>query len=697
MKKPEILSPAGSFDALKAAVSSGADAVYLAGEEFGARAYAKNFTREELATGVRYAHERGVKVYVTVNTLIVDREMEVLKEYIRFLCSLPVDALIVQDLGAAALIHRWAPELPLHASTQCACHSLDGVRELYELGFCRVVLARELSLENIAVIAAKSPCELEVFVHGALCFSHSGQCLMSAVIGRRSANRGRCAGPCRLPYSLDGGKMRHQLSLKDLCAADHLKELTKLGIASFKIEGRMKRPEYVSSVTRTYATAVKYGVKPSARDIAGIGEIFSRSGFTSEYLKGETSRDMFGMRDEGEPEKYEAALRYERETLEEIPAEKMLGTVRFALRIVRGEPVTLTAACGETTVTVSGEIPEEARSRPTTEEICVRQLNKTGGTGFTSGSVTCEIEEGLVVPVSQLNALRRSTLAELALRLEGEKEIPFFAERTLEMEEKIPQQCVMTASFSYLRQLPERIDGLDCVYFPLEALCEDRETLEKIIQRVTVGVQLPRVVTDKERSAVYQALVMLRETGVSHALCGNIGLLPMLRELAFEITTDISMNTINSAAMEVLRRRGVGRAICSAELSVAQIRDLKKTLPCGVIAYGRLPLMVAENCLRKNEFGCNGRCKLPATLTDRTGETFTVVQEYGCRNVILNGKVLYFGDRLDELRRAGAAFIHLSFTTESRDMCEKILRDYQAGKGEKPENFTRGLLARGVL
>lgn len=696
MKRPEILSPAGSPEALRAAVNAGADAVYLAGEAFGARAYAKNFTREELCDGTKYAHERGVKLYVTVNTLVVDREMEELREYIAFLCGLPVDGLIVQDLGVAKLIRSWAPELPLHASTQCACHSLDGVRELHALGFSRVVLARELSLANIAKIARESPCELEVFVHGALCFSHSGQCLMSAVIGRRSANRGRCAGPCRLPYAVEGGRMRHQLSLKDLCAAEKLPELTRLGVASFKIEGRMKRPEYVSSVTRTYATAVRYGVKPGKREIDSLGEIFSRSGFTSEYLDGSSSRDMFGMRGEEPSGKYEAALRRERELAAEVPVERTLGAVDFALVVRADEHIALTARSGGAEVTVAGELPERARTRPLTEELCERQLRKTGGTGFEAGKITCTLGKGLTVPASALNALRRQALAELEAKLSGERAIPFCAE-TKPVRGRPPEELGLVASFRYLKQLPEEVGALRTAFFPLEAYDGKLPELPEIMKRVTPGVLLPRVVTDAERGAVRQELERLRSHGVREALCGNIGLLPLLRELGFEITADISMNAMNSWSLEALQELGVARALCSAELSTAQIRDLTKPLPCGVFAYGRLPLMVSENCLRRNELGCTGRCKLPTTLTDRTGETFLILPERGCRNLIVNGKPLYFADRREELVRAGASFLYLYFTDEERDVCARVLRDYTCGGGEKPEQFTRGLLTRGVL
>ena len=293
MNKPEILAPAGSFDSLTAAVRCGADAVYLGGRELNARRNAANFSDEELAQAVEYCHARGVKVYITLNTLVRDDEMETAMNAVRCACDVKADALILQDIGLTSLIRRAAPDMPLHASTQTSVQTLDGIKMLADMGFCRAVLPRELSKKEIEKIAAQSPIELEMFVHGALCMCLSGQCQLSAVLGSRSGNRGLCAQPCRLPFAADGGT-GHDLSLKDMSLIEYLPELAQMGVLSFKIEGRMKRPEYVAAAV----TACKKSLagESAAEYEHTLGAIFSRSGFTSGYYNGALGRDMFGVR-----------------------------------------------------------------------------------------------------------------------------------------------------------------------------------------------------------------------------------------------------------------------------------------------------------------------------------------------------------------------------------------------------------------
>lgn len=696
--KPEILAPAGSVEALRAAISGGADAVYMAGERFGARAFAKNFTDEELAKAVAYAHERGVKCYITVNTLITDREMEEAKQFISFLCKIGVDAVILQDAGLAALIAKWAPGLHRHASTQMAVHNLDGVRELAAQGFTRVVVARELSMKNLTTIVQNSPVEIEMFVHGSLCFSHSGQCLMSAVIGRRSANRGRCAGPCRLPCSIEGGKSRYQMSLKDLCLAEKIPELCKLGVASLKIEGRMKRPEYVSSVTRTYANAVRYGLKPVKEEINRMSEIFSRSGFTSGYYDDKIDREMFGKREEEDVTRAAATLEKERKKTEEglLKEEVRKSPIQFEMIIKEGQPVTLKAYTLTGSATAVGEIPEKAIKRAITDEEVNRQLCKTGGTAYQVEEIRLDIDEGLAMPVSAINALRREVVEKLeTLRLSA-AEIPFAAEE--ELLQSIPkQEHRLVASFFRFGQIPENTDTLEAVFLPAaEILLREEEVKVLLSKNIVVGVTLPRVIMDDEKKALAALLKNCFDLGVTTAMCGNIGHLGMLKKIGFSLWGDIGLNIFNSYSIREYQHLGFERVLLSPELSSAQIRDMTKTLPSGIFAYGRLPLMVSENCLGKSGLGCSGRCKLPSVLHDRRGENFPVFPQPGCRSLILNSKILYLADKIEEIKETEAAFSFLYFTDENQDTCAQVISAYAGGMSAKPEEFTRGLFGKGV-
>ena len=399
----ELLAPAGSREALVAAVQNGADAVYLGVDDFNARRGARNFPPEELRDAVAYCHLRGVRVYLTLNTLVSDRELHALASTARVACEAGVDAALVQDWGVVDTLRRTVPEMPLHASTQMTVHTLSGVREAARLGLSRAVLSRELNRAEIAELCRESPIELEVFVHGALCMCYSGQCAMSAVIGQRSGNRGLCAQPCRLPY--DG---RHPLSLRDNNLADYVPDLMDLGVASLKLEGRMKRPEYVAAVTGIYARLLREHRRPTDAERRQLALAFSRDGFTDGYYTGEKGEAMFGVRPASArwPEDWFAALRadYEREDMRTVP-------VRFAAKIAADEPITLIAADGDgNMVTTTGAPPEPARTRSITEEEAEQRLRKTGGTAFRVTECIVRAGEDLSVSAASLNALRRDAL-----------------------------------------------------------------------------------------------------------------------------------------------------------------------------------------------------------------------------------------------------------------------------------------------
>ena len=404
----ELLSPAGSMEALRAAVQNGANAVYLGYDAFNARMGARNFSVDELQEAIVYCHVRGVQVHLTLNTLVSDREMARAAEVIRTAAVLGVDAFIVQDLGVVALCREIAPEVPIHASTQMSIHSLEGVQQAAELGVSRVVLSRELPREEIAHICRRSPVEIEVFVHGALCMCYSGQCYLSSVIGRRSGNRGQCAQPCRLPYGYGRFEPnRYPLSLKDNCLVEYLDDLRRLGVSSLKIEGRMKRPEYVAVVTKAYRTALD-GKRVTEEDLRELEAVFSRQGFTQGYYEGKTGADMFGVRQE--PEENRELFAAARATYES--GENIRIPIRFYAMIRRDEPAQLAVEDDAGHVCkANGPIPEEAQVRALTEEELAERLGKTGGTPYVCAQVRARIDPGLMLPASAINAMRRDALA----------------------------------------------------------------------------------------------------------------------------------------------------------------------------------------------------------------------------------------------------------------------------------------------
>ncbi|MDE7172018.1 MAG: U32 family peptidase, partial [Oscillospiraceae bacterium] len=408
----EILSPAGSPEALRAAVCAGADAVYLGFGQFNARRGARNFTRDEFASAVSYCHLRGVKVYLTLNTLASDREMADAVDCAVQASQLGADAVLVQDMGLVRALRQAAPDLPLHASTQMTLHSLDGVKQAADLGVTRAVLARELSRRDIAYICEHSPIEIEVFVHGALCMCYSGQCFMSSVIGGRSGNRGMCAQPCRLPYGWgDELISNHPLSLKDMSLAGHLKELRDMGVASAKIEGRMKRPEYVYIVTKVYADALRDGREPTAEELSQLEQAFSRQGFTDGYFMEQKGPDMFGVREEAKHPRElfaQAKAAYEKGEGPGVP-------VKFYALVRPGEPIQVGVEDDQGhVVTAAGSVPEAARRRVTTRAEVEGQLTKTGGTPYRVIDVRSLVQDGLAVPLSALNGLRRQVLDDLS-------------------------------------------------------------------------------------------------------------------------------------------------------------------------------------------------------------------------------------------------------------------------------------------
>ena len=695
----ELLAPAGSPEALVAAVQGGADAVYLGFGPLNARRNAKNFTEEQLEQAVAYCHLRGVKVYLTLNTLLQDRELPLAEETGALAARLGIDAILVQDLGVARLLRETCPDVPLHASTQMTVHDLAGIRACAELGMTRVVLSRELSGEAIRFLCEKSPVELEVFGHGALCMCYSGQCFLSAVLGGRSGNRGLCAQPCRLAFRWPGDKKpSHPLSLKDLSLAGQLGQLQQMGVACLKLEGRMKRPEYVAVVTRIYAAALHEGREPTKDELAQLEAAFSRQGFTQGYYRDEKGPAMFGTRPEGtkDPEDLFAQARafYGR-------GEHRLTPVTFALRAKAGQPLLLTARDGAGhPASAQGEPPQAARNRETTAEQLTAQLGKTGGTVYAPGSVQVELEHGLAVPLSAVNALRRDVLGQLdALRTQPGvgRTRPFVPPQKKRGSAGPPK---LTVSLHRWAQLSQDLlgQGPAIVWLPCEEGYAHRAELAGLVQAhpdIAFGVVFPRVVWDRERADLQRQLAALREAGVTQALLGHIGQLELARELGFVSRGDFGLGLTNDETAEELARLGFASATASFECRLSQVRDLSKALDTSLLVYGRLPLMLTENCILKNRGkGCH--CQdAPQSLRDRKGEDFPIERAWGCRNELFNARTLWLADK-DDWKTAGLRYARLAFLREDAATCARVLRAYRTGAGEGPDGFTRGLYYRGV-
>ena len=696
--QPELLAPAGSPAAVTAAVRAGADAVYLGTKEFNARRGADNFDDAALEAAIRYCRLHGVRVHITLNTLVSDAELSQAKDVIRHVCALGADVLILQDLGLAALAKQCAPDLARHASTQMSVQTKAGLALLKALGYSRAVLPRELTKAEIADLRASTDLELELFIHGALCMCVSGQCLMSAMLGSRSGNRGLCAQPCRLPFSADESE-RYDLSLKDLSLMDRLEELAGLGVDSFKIEGRMKRPEYVAAAV-TNARAALSGKRDAAAAEA-LRAVFSRQGFTSGYYDNARSKEMFGVRTREDvtaatkPVLSSLARLYEKERAD-VP-------VSFELTIRTDEAPTLTAMARGESVTVRGNtIPEPAREKPLTKEGLTQRLQKCGGTAFYADRVTVSLDEGLIVPASEINALRRNALETLENALSSVKPLGFtdiqIPLHSSNLERNAPDRRPDTNIGGRLpryrlrlespAQIPQDFSNVENLYFPLE--CE-----EKLVEKVqncpiSLGVELPRGIFGRE-AEVERLLKHAKENGVKIAYCPTLDAVALAKKYGFEIHGGFALHCFNSLSAAVLEGLDVKSLTLSPELTLAQASAIETTLPRGLIAYGRLPLMLTRNCPIRNVTDCR-TCGRSRFLTDRKGVHFPVRCRFGCAE-ILNAYPIWLADRQRELRNMD--FLTFYFTDESRAAVDAVLDAYRKEKAAKGD-FTRGLYYRGV-
>jgi putative protease len=652
---PELLSPAGSYEAALAAIQAGADAIYLGTKSFNARAYAQNFDDDALCRIIAYAHAHGVKVYVTLNTLVYDKELSCVTERARVLQQMGADALIVADLGAIRVLKDKLPELELHASTQATVHSSLSADELYSLGVSRVVLSRELSLDNIIKTTALCRPETEIFLHGALCVCHSGQCLFSSLVGGRSGNRGTCAQPCRLPY----GKS-YPLSLRDLCLAGAIPDLIELGVSSLKIEGRMKTPGYVHGVTSVYRRLLDEERAATPEELRYLARLFSRGGFTDRYYFGRPEAPMTGIRSEED-----------KQQTREISQNEYRATaarISGSCRISRGAPISLTLTLAERSVTAVGAVPEDAKTAPLDAAAVSARLRKLGGTPFSlaEADLAVHLEPGLNLAPSALNELRRSAVAALTDTLRR-------SPRAIEVptaKRSFPTEPLLSLSFRKAEQmLAVEPDGaIPCERFLSLAEADLHPEL------LPDGVTFPAVVTDLETEEVRRMAAAAKARGVRLARIENVGQLSLARELGLIPIGDFRFNITNATAAALWEERGLADCVLSPELPLA----LAGHIGGRVIVAGRIPLMLLERCFIRENAGCD-RCD-KAALTDRKGISFPLVREYPHRNLLLNSTLTYMGDRKDELLSAGIRRWDFLFTIESPSECRAILDAFVSGK-----------------
>ncbi|MGI5900104.1 MAG: DUF3656 domain-containing U32 family peptidase [Christensenellales bacterium] len=678
-RRPEVLAPVGGKEQLYAAVRCGADAVYLGAKGFNARRNAENFGDMGLAEAVSYCHGRGVNVHVTVNTLVMDTEEDELFRTLKSVAQSGADAVIVQDLWVAKLLRQCCPDIAMHASTQMAVHNEAGLRALKELGFSRVVLARELSLDEIKNICDLGLMEVETFIHGALCMSVSGACYLSSMLGGRSGNRGLCAQPCRLNFR--HGEREYALSLKDMSYIQHVQGLMKAGVSSFKIEGRMKHPEYVAAAVTACRAAID-GEKP---DMETLQAVFSRSGFTDGHLTGKRDLSMFGVRRKEDVEASAAVLGklagLYRNELSRIP-------VDMTLDVFPGKPAMLRVSDGKNSVLQEGEVPFEAQNRPMDIDYARRSLEKTGGTPFVLAELNGKIAGDMMMAGSQLGKMRREALEKLlALRSETRPHAfaePAFAEKA-KRDEKAPAELWVMAQ-SYDQISGAEMDGVQRLILPLREIIENPKVAQRFGDRL--AAELPALIFPAEEESLKEDIKSLRGMGVKAALAENIGALMLAKEAGLKAIGGHGLNILNTAALEEYARFGLDMATVSFELNGKDIAALGGRLERGAIGYGYLPLMRFRSCpVQGKGKGCKG-CGGLSTLKDRKNEEFPVICS-GNYSTMLNSLPLYVFDR----NMKGLDFMTAYFTIESQQECKAILAACKEGA---PAAFkrTRGLYHR---
>lgn len=675
---PEILAPAGGMEQLVAAVRSGANAVYLGVQDFNARRNAANFDSQTLPQAVSYCHARDAKVYVTVNIAVLDSELQMLERTADMIASSGADAVIIQDLAVLRLFREKYPTIKRYASTQTAVHNVDGALFLRDMGFDSVVLARELTLDEMRKICSACGIKTEAFIHGAHCMSLSGACYLSSMIGGRSGNRGLCAQPCRLDWRCGG--CDHVLSLKDMSLIGHIREMADAGVDSFKIEGRMKRPEYVSAAV----TACKNALLGEEYDTETLRAVFSRSGFTDGYLTGKRDASMFGYR-----------------TKEDVTdASAVLGTIASGYRneaplvpvdmdlVMENSRSVLTVTDGISTVSAEGSVPQAARTKSTDEETVRNSLTKTGGTPFYAENITAEIEKGLFLPASELNRMRRDTLDCL---LEKRSEITPHEARPFSFSSYVPYRSEKEKPELWGRFYdPDTIpagDDISRVIVPSDKVTP--ELISSLGDRLTV--QLPAALFPEDEPAMSQRLTALKQAGAGSVWTDNIYGIKLGKDLGLAVYGGFGLNITNSSALTGLEALDLAALTVSFEISMKQVKGLGGKLPRGIVTYGSLPLMHYRNCPVRASIGC-AACRGHGSVTDRMDVSFPVECCEKKFSTLLNSVPLHIAER----DLTGLDFSLLWFTRETSSEVRTVIDDFNyCRKTSRPR--TSGLYFRELL
>lgn len=742
---PELLLPAGTPEAFCAALDAGADAIYFGVSGFNARANARNFSLDEMRSAIYLARTLGVKTYVTLNTVLYDREYSLMLKTAEEIYKSGADAVIVADHGAARILHKYIPQLCLHASTQCACHNLAAAEELAKLGYTRVVPARELSLENIRCLTKNSPIETEIFVHGALCVSHSGQCLFSSLVGGRSGNRGECAQPCRMNYSLarhangrDNGSETVSsgalLSLKDLTLCRHITDIIDSGVDSLKIEGRMKSPYYVREVGAIYRRLLDERRNANDAEERQLAEIFSRGGFTDAYfLSGARSvnqcfsvQSMSGVRTEAEklgsvPGKGTAQRsgkdpRSQKEAQQEtLKSQGATGSIfrtertrpiKATIELSVGKPSKLSLSTdtvdGTISVEVEGDTVLEAQNAPLDVAAVTKAINKFGATPFSAVDIKTVLDGEAFMPMSALNKLRRDA----ASALESKLNEPCLNRKSFFVREYLPvtrpeserviehdgnRLGIKSAYFQSADSITDKaIEYFDIRFLPLSEF--DGENHLKLAGARANGISLPPVIMDLEYSEAERIAKNAKDAGIRYALVTNLGNICLAHKLGFELCADLRFNIASSESFSVLEDLDADyrfeSVILSPEATLPQMRDIAREHGnASITVYGRVPLMLLERCILRGNAKPSESCSVCRdknyTLIDRTGARFPVVREWQHRNVIYNSQPIYMADRSNVLENAGLRSYHFIFSIETREEIDRIIDAYTCGIAPK--------------
>lgn len=711
----EILAPAGDYETLKAAVCAGADAVYAGGERFGARAFAVNFNRDELLSAIDYVHLHGRKLYLTVNTLVKEREFADLYEYLLPFYEQGLDAVIVQDMGVMDYVRKQFPGLSIHASTQMTVTNVISARYLESLGVTRVVPARELSLAEIQEISGNTGLEVECFVHGALCYCYSGQCLLSSMIGGRSGNRGQCAQPCRLSYAAGGEKAKDILSLKDLCTIQAIPDLIRSGIDSFKIEGRMKRPEYVSAVTGMYRKYLDIylasghgGFYVSEKDIRELERVYQRRGYCDGYYYRHNGKEMLSLKRPKQEER-----------IEWIGDRKIQEKVNGKLMISAGKHVTLYLQSGGKSIEVTGPVAERADNRPVTEERLEKQIRKTGNTPFAFEELEICLDGDVFLPIQAVNELRRRGMEDLEeqilqdFRRERQDNIQISGKEYIqEREAGIAPDCMeISVSVESVEQLEAAgsYRGISRIYVEdaLWAAPGEREKLQRQLLRIRdsgrkVYFAMARIFR-REAEEFYDKYFIELAGFFDGAMVRNLESLLYVRKRSLEIpvVADSSIYQWNRYAIDFFEKFLLERVTAPVELNQWELQELR-IRDMELVVYGYLPVMVSAGCVKKNTRKCDGRPGY-ISMTDRQNKKNIVKNECRyCYNIIYNSAPLMLSDQYRQVRELKVKAARLQFTTEDGKRTREILDLYTAAyqRGEEvpaPKGeFTRGHFKRGV-